>query len=82
MSWKCMLKDVIEHCDSIPNLYFGTFYQDPSHTIKVLYLSNESTHGNAHGKVKITGKTWKEIYNKISTMSIDLAQMETLPWVE
>lgn len=76
---KSYLPMIEEYCSSIPNLYYGTF---KIFSGKVLYLSNESTHGNAHGKVKITGKTWKEVYNKVSNMSFDLNQMDKMLWIE
>lgn len=79
-------RKIVSYCYSIPNIYFATFYAgdniDNSHSTKVLYLSDEPIRGNARGKIKLTGSTWKQVYDKLVALKIDVKEMANMPWVE
>ena len=75
-----MKNKISDHLEKA-GLFYG-FFNMPTRKPHRLFVSNESTKGNAWGKVVIEGKTWKEIFDTLLTIDLSSDAFANRKWHE
>ena len=75
-----MKNKIREHLENADRFY--GFFNMPTRKPHRLFVSNETTQGNAHGKVVLEGKTWKEIYETLLTIDLSSEAFANRKWHE
>ena len=63
------------------HVHWGTFIT-PMILSKQLFIADVSLKGNAWGKIKIDGRTWKDVYKKLMVTDTSNEVMSKLKWKE